>query len=314
MKKILFLTGLLIVHAAAGSFTLNDLKNLKNQVARTKERADKDTGDGPCGVDCYMLLSDVEKKLGMSDQGTCVSQCWNGEEYVLDDGREDCVTYTGGICVYNKKIGRKMYSIIVKYASWEAQSGAESVEWEETNEKPEDTSTKDPDPDRDGLCSPWVSQNGVMDKYRDLCNGIDKCPEEPEDYDGDQDDDGCLDYVPLPPRKFFVLEGVSFESGTATITQESHLSLIKIVKIMETFKEVTFKIVGHTDNLGSKEKNKKLSADRAAAVKNFLVKKGISGSRIESSGMGGSQPVASNKTTEGRAQNRRIEFIRTDVE
>ena len=314
MKKILFLTGLLIVHAAAGSFTLNDLKNLKNQVARTKERADKDTGDGPCGVDCYMLLSDVEKKLGMSDQGTCVSQCWNGEEYVLDDGREDCVTYTGGICVYNKKIGRKMYSIIVKYASWEAQSGAESVEWEETNEKPEDTSTKDPDPDRDGLCSPWVSQNGVMDKYRHLCNGIDKCPEEPEDYDGDQDDDGCLDYVPQPPRKFFVLEGVSFESGTATITQESHLSLIKIVKIMETFKEVTFKIVGHTDNMGSKEKNKKLSADRAAAVKNFLVKKGISGSRIETSGMGGSRPVASNKTTEGRAQNRRIEFIRTDVE
>ena len=311
MKKILFLTGLLIVHAAAGSFTLNDLKNLKNQVARTKERADKDTGDGPWGVDCYMLLSDVEKKLGMSDQGTCVSQCWNGEEYVLDDGREDCVTYTGGVCVYNKKIGRKMYSIIVKYATWEAQSGAESLDWEETNEKAEDVSAGDADPDQDGVCDPWVSRNGLMDKYSAVCTGIDDCPNQA----GPGKANGCPDYdVPQPPRKFFVLEGVNFKSGTATITPDSHASLMKIVDIMETFKEVTFKIVGHTDNLGSKEKNKKLSADRAAAVKNFLVKNGISASRIETSGMGGSKPVASNKTTEGRAQNRRIEFIRTDVE
>ena len=360
MKKILLLTGLLVAYVVAGDFTLNDLKNLKNQVARTKERADKDTGDGPCGVDCYMLLSDVEKKLGVSDQGTCVSQCWNGEEYVLDDGREDCVTYTGGICVYNKKIGRKMYSIIVKYASWEAQSGAESVEWEETNEKTEDVSAGDPDPDRDGICSPWVSQNGVMDEYGALCEGTDECPEASEDYDGYRDGDGCPDpdndrdgvcdpwvsqngvmdeygdlcygidkcpdragsgnangcpdEVLQPPPKFFVLEGVSFESGKATITRDSYSSLMKIVDIMETFKEVTFKIVGHTDNLGSKEKSRRLSADRAAAVKNFLVKNGISGSRIETSGKGGSQPVASNKTSEGRAQNRRIEFIRTDVE
>ncbi len=54
-------------------------------------------------------------------------------------------------------------------------------------EKAEDTSAKDPDPDRDGICSPWVSQNGVMDKYGDLCDGIDKCP----DQAGSVDADGC---------------------------------------------------------------------------------------------------------------------------
>jgi outer membrane protein OmpA-like peptidoglycan-associated protein len=71
--------------------------------------------------------------------------------------------------------------------------------------------------------------------------------------------------------------------------------------------------VGHTDNQGNKAKNKQLSADRAEAVKNFLVEKGISESRITTSGMGDSKPVASNKTPEGRAQNRRIEFKRTDI-
>ena len=51
----------------------------------------------------------------------------------------------------------------------------------------EDSSAKDPDPDRDGICSPWVSQNGVMDKYRDLCDGIDKCP----DQAGSGNANGC---------------------------------------------------------------------------------------------------------------------------
>ncbi len=88
---------------------------------------------------------------------------------------------------------------------------------------------------------------------------------------------------------------------------------MKVVDIMETCQEATFEIVGHTDNVGSKEKNKQLSADRAAAVKNFLVENGINEARIVTSGKGDSQPVASNKTPEGRAQNRRIEFIRTDI-
>ena len=119
--------------------------------------------------------------------------------------------------------------------------------------------------------------------------------------------------MPEPPKKVFVLDGVNFESGKATITQDSYISLMKVVDIMESFPETTFEIVGHTDNVGRKEKNKQLSADRAAAVKSFLVEKGIAESRITTKGMGDSEPVASNKTAEGRAKNRRIEFKRTDI-
>jgi outer membrane protein OmpA-like peptidoglycan-associated protein len=177
----------------------------------------------------------------------------------------------------------------------------------------DDDGCPDADNDRDGLCDPWVEAKGLLANFAHVCKGVDLCPEQAETQNSYKDDDGCPDEVPQPPKKVFVLEGVNFESGKATITPDSHISLMKVVDIMETFTEATFKIVGHTDNVGSKDKNKQLSADRAAAVKNFLVENGIAESRIETEGMGDAKPVASNKTPEGRAQNRRIEFIRTDI-
>ncbi len=123
-----------IAHIAIDDFTLEDLKNLRNQVAYEKEAAEKDTGDGPCGVDCYMLQSAVEEKLGMSNKGTCVGLCWNGREEIINTGSEDCFQYIGSVCRYDKKIGRKMYAITVKYSSWEGQSGAESMDWEEIDD------------------------------------------------------------------------------------------------------------------------------------------------------------------------------------
>ena len=86
-----------IAHIAIDDFTLEDLKNLRNQVAYEKEAAEKDTGDGPCGVDCYMLQSAVEEKLGMSNKGTCVGLCWNGREEIINTGSEDCFQYIGSV-------------------------------------------------------------------------------------------------------------------------------------------------------------------------------------------------------------------------
>jgi OOP family OmpA-OmpF porin len=67
-------------------------------------------------------------------------------------------------------------------------------------------------------------------------------------------------------------------------------------------------ITGHTDNVGSQKANQALSLQRAQAVKNWLVKKGIPSSRLRTVGRGENEPVASNKTKEGRAENRRMEF------
>lgn len=186
-------------------------------------------------------------------------------------------------------------------------------EAEDVDGMQDDDGCPDVDNDRDGICDPWVEASGLLSRYAHVCKGTDLCPELAETLNGYKDTDGCPDEVPVPPKKVFVLEGINFESGKAAITKDSDVSLMKVVDIMETFPETAFQIVGHTDNVGSPATNKKLSADRADAVKKYLVEKGIDESRIVTDGAGDTQPVASNKTAEGRAKNRRIEFTRTDI-
>jgi len=117
---------------------------------------------------------------------------------------------------------------------------------------------------------------------------------------------------PPPPKKVFVVEGVNFVSGKADITDESFGNLMVVVETMQTYPEVTFKVVGHTDDQGKRDANQNLSEARAKAVVDFLISRGISSSRLDYEGRGPDQPIASNKTAAGRAKNRRIEFQRTD--
>jgi len=77
--------------------------------------------------------------------------------------------------------------------------------------------------------------------------------------------------------------------------------------ILKEYPDSNFSIDGHTDSDGADAMNMKLSQERAAAVKNYLVEHGISSSRLVSEGFGESKPVASNKTKAGKAQNRRVE-------
>jgi len=117
---------------------------------------------------------------------------------------------------------------------------------------------------------------------------------------------------PPPPKKVFVVEGVNFVSGKADITDESFGNLMVVVETMQAYKEVSFKVVGHTDNQGGRDANQKLSEARAKSVVDFLISRGISSSRLDYEGRGPDQPIASNNTAAGRAKNRRIEFQRTD--
>ncbi|MBT8495912.1 MAG: OmpA family protein [Deltaproteobacteria bacterium] len=104
-----------------------------------------------------------------------------------------------------------------------------------------------------------------------------------------------------------VLEQVNFTTGKALLTQDSHRRLDPVVEYMKYKQSVRIRIEGHTDNLGGKKANKRLSQKRAEAVRAYLVSKGIDGSRIEAVGYGDSKPIAPNDTPEGRRTNRRIE-------
>ncbi|HSD64253.1 MAG TPA: OmpA family protein, partial [Ignavibacteriaceae bacterium] len=118
------------------------------------------------------------------------------------------------------------------------------------------------------------------------------------------DDDVIKVGVPI------VLEGITFATGKSDITPESEATLNKALKTLQNYPEIIVEISGHTDNVGSSSSNQKLSQRRADAVRNWLISKGIDGSRIEAKGYGEDRPIAPNDTPEGRQKNRRIEFVR----
>jgi OOP family OmpA-OmpF porin len=115
--------------------------------------------------------------------------------------------------------------------------------------------------------------------------------------------------APEPEPEHLVLEGILFETGSATLEAESGPRLDLVVEYMTHRPSVRVRIAGHTDNVGVPARNLALSEDRAEAVRDYLVAHGIDASRVEAVGYGDSEPVASNDTEEGRRENRRIEAI-----
>jgi outer membrane protein OmpA-like peptidoglycan-associated protein len=176
-------------------------------------------------------------------------------------------------------------------------------------------------------------KDGIVDR-------LDKCINEPEDADGFQDADGCPDLdndgdgIPdlsdncannpgvaenngCPKTKEItrgqlVLKGVTFESGKATLLPSSYKILDEIAESFREWPEVKVEVQGHTDNVGKPENNKQLSQQRAETVRDYLIQRGVSSDRITAVGYGQERPIADNKTTSGRAQNRRVELNRID--
>ena len=104
--------------------------------------------------------------------------------------------------------------------------------------------------------------------------------------------------------------GIYFDTGKAEIKPESEAALAEIAKLLKADPKLKLYVVGHTDNVGLFGSNIKLSDDRAAAVVKALVGKyGIVSSRLTPFGDGPTAPVASNKSEEGRARNRRVELV-----
>lgn len=106
--------------------------------------------------------------------------------------------------------------------------------------------------------------------------------------------------------KPFVLDGVEFDTGKATIRSYSLPRLDRVVEYMKHKKSARIEISGHTDNVGNRRRNKALSKRRALACRKYLISKGIAGRRIRAVGHGDERPIASNATEDGRQKNRRI--------
>jgi OOP family OmpA-OmpF porin len=165
----------------------------------------------------------------------------------------------------------------------------------------------------------WYFDQGEPSKYCQLYSGLamDKMPD-PVDYG--RIEEIVKRYIPREVEKQVVVEkpvaavekwvlvGVNFDFNSAKITPDSYPILYDAAKTLLLYPNMKVEIQGYTDNIGSESYNNKLSQLRADAVKKYLVSKGISASRLTATGFGESNPLADNKTAEGRAMNRRIEF------
>jgi OOP family OmpA-OmpF porin len=103
--------------------------------------------------------------------------------------------------------------------------------------------------------------------------------------------------------------GIYFDTDKAAVKPESTPALDEIVKLLKQNSGLTLYVVGHTDNAGGLERNLKLSADRADAVMKALAGRGIAAFRLKGAGVGPYCPVASNRSEEGKAKNRRVELV-----
>ncbi|MCQ2303108.1 MAG: OmpA family protein [Bacteroidales bacterium] len=124
----------------------------------------------------------------------------------------------------------------------------------------------------------------------------------------------CKGAVPLYDRLTtdgkIITYGITFDTGKATIKPESMSEINRIKNLMDEDESLNFEVQGHCDATGSAATNQKLSQERAEAIVAKLVEMGIDESRLTAVGKGSSEPIADNSTDEGRAKNRRVEFVK----
>jgi OOP family OmpA-OmpF porin len=171
------------------------------------------------------------------------------------------------------------------------------------------------DPDDECPQEPGIAPKGCPDRDPDkdgVLDPDDKCPYEPETVNGHLDEDGCPDVPPEVLQFEGVLPGINFEVGKASLQADSAATLDKVVETLVKHATTRVEISGHTDTTGSRELNMELSRARAQSVKEYLVDHGVDAGRIETRGAGPDEPIDSNASPAGRANNRRIEFRTVD--
>ncbi|MGX7667697.1 OmpA family protein [Flavobacterium pedocola] len=152
---------------------------------------------------------------------------------------------------------------------------------------------------RDNAGCPWpdTDGDGVADKD-------DKCP----DVKGTVANNGCPEVSEDAIKRLNdYAKTILFNSGKSSFKKQTMPVLESIAAILKEYPTAKFSIEGHTDSDGKDATNLKLSKDRAAAVKNWLIANGIAADRLTSEGYGESKPIDSNKTAKGKANNRRVE-------
>ena len=156
----------------------------------------------------------------------------------------------------------------------------------------------------------WVNNDKKLE------NGVERdCRNQPEDFDGFEDEDGCPDFLVFDDCQIKLTDKIYFKFNKWDIDPKSFKLMDDVANTMKAAPEIKVWVDGHTDSKGSNKFNKTLSQKRVDSVKKYLVEKGgIAADRLEPRGQGEEVPIADNKTADGRAANRRVEFNLKDCQ
>lgn len=171
----------------------------------------------------------------------------------------------------------------------------------------DDRCPDDPGVEPDGCPIPDSDGDGLLDPD-------DRCPTVPETKNGHEDYDGCPDEIQVQLAKFTGrIRGIYFDWLRTTIKPKSRVVLDRAVKVLKEFDTIRILISCHESTAPGVNNVHipaldKFTLRRALAVKRYLVERGIDADRLEVRGAGWSEPISSNKTAAGRAQNRRCDF------
>ena len=172
-----------------------------------------------------------------------------------------------------------------------------------------------PDTDGDGLVDKddrcpanagSLENKGCPDSDGDTLIDIDdSCPEKA----GPVSNNGCPEVtIEVQKQLNDYAKTILFDTGKASIKTESVTTMVDIIQILNEYPSADFTVEGHTDSVGSKVTNQKLSELRANSVRDFLINEGIASNRLKAIGYGEEKPIASNAIRSGRKQNRRVEI------
>lgn len=145
-----------------------------------------------------------------------------------------------------------------------------------------------------------TDRDGVLDS-------VDRCPNSPA---GQRVSAVGCPMLFVGVQRTLVLEGVSFETGSANLTGQSHTTLDRVARALLGNPDIRVEVAGYTDNRGGAATNLRLSQARASAVRAYLIARGVPGYQLTSRGFGAANPIASNATAAGRSRNRRVELHR----
>ena len=175
---------------------------------------------------------------------------------------------------------------------------------DDVDECPDDPEDRDEFEDDNGCPDPDNDQDGILDEP-------DQCPNEAEVVNGVDDEDGCPDesVIEVTCDAIVIHDRIYFESNRDVIQERSFELLNQMGAVFGARADILrVSIEGHTDSRGSDSHNLELSTRRAAAVVAYLTQHGVAQSRLTSTGHGETLPIDSNRTRDGRANNRRVEF------